>query len=168
MNEKELKEEIKALDQKASTNKLVWRQLTDSDWETLKSWWAAWPDWPVPPAKDFLPQDGKGGIMIEKDKRPIVAGFLYQTNSKGILLEWIISDPDYRDADRDTAVEMLISQAEQISINMGYKYMFTIGRNPDLTKKHEKLGWSVDKKPSYEIAKVISGPGSKGYKPNNK
>jgi len=31
--------------------------------------------------------------MVEKNNTPIVAGFMYFTNSEGVLLEWIVSNP---------------------------------------------------------------------------
>ena len=155
MDEKELLKEIEDMTAQLNNNKLVCRILEEGDWETLVSWWESWPDWPVPP-RDFLPDNGKGGLMIEKDGKPIVAGFLYQTNSKGVLLEWIVSNPDYKEQDRSDAVEMLIVEAEKSAEKMGYIYMFTIGRQKNLIAKHKKLGWIVDDKPSHEITKVIT------------
>jgi hypothetical protein len=131
------------------------RQLKDSDWETLTAWWDSWPDW-VSPSKDFLPDNGAGGLMIQKNNKPIVAGFLYFTNSKSVLLEWIISDPNYKETDRQEAVELLIKTAEKVCKDAGKKYMFSIGRNKNLIKLHEKIGWNVDKKASYEIVKKIA------------
>jgi len=127
----------------------------DSDWETLTAWWDSWPDW-VSPSKDFLPDNGTGGLMIQKNNKPIVAGFLYFTNSKSVLLEWIISDPNYKETDRQEAVELLIKTAEKVCKDAGKKYMFSIGRNKNLIKLHEKIGWNVDKKASYEIVKKIA------------
>jgi hypothetical protein len=156
MNEIELLKEIENLETKFNENELVCRVLNENDFDDyLVKWWAKWPGWPEPPMRDFLPDNGKGGLMIEKNGKPIVAGFLYQTNSKGILLEWIISDPDYREDDRDEAVEKLIIEAEKSAEEMGYIYMFTIGRQMNLVEKHKKLGWQVDDKPSHEIVKVI-------------
>ena len=131
------------------------RQLKDSDWETLTAWWDSWPDW-VSPSKDFLPDNGTGGLMIQKNNKPIVAGFIYFTNSKSVLLEWIISDPNYKETDRQEAVELLIKTAEKVCKDAGKKYMFSIGRNKNLIKLHEKTGWNVDKKASYEIVKKIA------------
>ena len=131
------------------------RQLKDSDWGTLTAWWDSWPDW-VSPSKDFLPDNGTGGLMIQKNNKPIVAGFLYFTNSKSVLLEWIISDPNYKETDRQEAVELLIKTAEKVCKDAGKKYMFSIGRNKNLIKLHEKIGWNVDKKASYEIVKKIA------------
>ncbi len=131
------------------------RKLTKSDYKTLEKWWKAW-DWP-PIKKDFLPEDGESGLMVEaKDGTLIVAGFLYMTNSNAVLLEWIISNPEYREDDRDAAITSLILGAEQVVKNAGKKYMFTIGRNKGLINKHKELGWHVDDKPSYEIVKTLN------------
>jgi len=131
------------------------RRLKESDWETLVKWWDAWPEWVNPP-KDFLPDNGTGGLMVEKNDLPIVAGFIYYTNSKVALLEWIVSDPNYKDKDRKEAIELLIIGAEQVCKAKNIDYMFTIGRNKSLIEIHKKLNWMVDKKPSYEITKKIN------------
>ena len=70
-------------------------------------------------------------------------------------LEWVVSNPKYREKDRKEAIELLINNIEYFCKNMGLKYIFSIGRNQHLIETHEKLGWSVDKKPSYEIIKKI-------------
>ena len=130
------------------------RQLEESDWDTLVKWWEWWPEWTAP-AKSFLPNNGTGGIIIEKDNQPIVAGFLYFTNSDAVLLEWIVSNPQYREDDRKDAIELLINTCKALCKDEGKKYMFTIGRNKHLINTHKKLGWHVDTKPSYEIIKNI-------------
>jgi len=130
------------------------RKLETSDWGTLVKWWDSWPEWVAPP-KTFLPENGTGGLIVEKDKQPIVAGFLYFTNSQAVLLEWIISDPEYKNKDRQEAIELLINMAEEICKKQGQVHMFSIGRNKHLIETHKKLGWSVDSKPSHEIIKNI-------------
>jgi hypothetical protein len=130
------------------------RTLTEQDWDTLCNWWEAWPKWVNPP-KSFLPDNGKGGFMVEKEGKPICAGFIYLTNSDAVLLEWIVSDPEYRENDRKDALELLITGAEAACKEIGKKHMFTIGRNRHLIDTHKKLGWSVDPDPSHEIIKKI-------------
>ena len=130
------------------------RTLTEQDWDTLCNWWEAWPEWVNPP-KSFLPDNGKGGFMVEKEGKPICAGFIYLTNSDAVLLEWIVSDPEYREDDRKDALELLITGAEAACKEIGKKHMFTIGRNRHLIDTHKKLGWSVDPDPSHEIIKKI-------------
>ena len=130
------------------------RMLKDSDWNTLVEWWDAWPEWKAP-AKDFLPDNGKGGFIVEKKDQPIVAGFLYTTNSKAALLEWIVSNPKYREDDREQAIELLIKGVENVCKKQGIKYVFSIGRNKNLIETHKKLGYQIDDKPSHEIVKII-------------
>ena len=154
MEELDLLNEINDLNEQIKTNELFARNLNEKDWDTLVSWWDAWPEWTTP-GKDFLPDNGTGGIMIEKDGNPIIAGFIYKTNSASVLLEWIVSNPDYRESDRKQAVEMLITEAEKLTKQLGYSYMFSIGRNKHLIATHKKLGWFVDDKPSHEITKKL-------------
>ena len=130
------------------------RKLTEDDWSTLTNWWDAWPEWDAPP-RDFLPNNGTGGLMVESKGEPIVAGFMYITNSKGVLLEWIISDPKYKEKDRYEAINLLLIGVENLCKDLGYKYIFSIGRNKSLITTHKNLGWHVDSKPSYEIIKTI-------------
>ena len=130
------------------------RKLTENDWDTLVSWWDAWPKWNAP-AKNFLPDNGTSGLMVEKDNIPIVAGFLYFTNSAAVLLEWIISNPEYKEKDRKEAIETLIQSAELFCKKNNKKYIFSIGRNKSLINIHKKLGWNVDNSASYEITKIL-------------
>jgi len=134
-------------------NELKFRPLKKEDYETICKWWKWW-RWPVIP-REMLPDKGKSGFIVEKNNIPIVSAFLYLTNSTGALLEWIVSNPEYREDDRKEAIELLITSAEDVCKNMGITYMFSIGRSKHLMKTHEKLGWQVDKKPSYEIIKNL-------------
>ena len=154
MDELELLKEIEKLDKTIITNKLFTRDLKECDWETLVSWWNSWQDWTTP-ARDFLPNNGTGGLMVEKDGVPIIAGFIYETNSAGVLFEWVVSNPNYREDDRQEAVEKLLNDAESRIKEMGYKHIFSVGRSKRLIDTHKKLGWFVDDNPSHEIIKNI-------------
>ena len=127
------------------------RRLNDEDYSTLVKWWDVWPGWTAPP-KDFLPDTG---FIVEKNNIGIVAGYVYMTNSKAALLEWVISNPEYRESDRKDAITLLIQAVEHVLAQQGIKHIFTIGRNKHLINVHKKLGWDVDKKPSYEIIKNL-------------
>jgi hypothetical protein len=135
------------------SDSLVLRSLVEEDYKVICDWWTKW-EWPILP-KELLPQDGLGGFMVEKNKKPIVTGFVYLTNSKWALFEFIVSDPDYKENDRNDAVELLVSGAEQFCIDLGIKSIFHIGRNKGLINKFNKLGWHIDETPSYEITKRI-------------
>lgn len=130
------------------------RQITESDWETLMSWWEAWPEWVVP-VKDSLPDNGTGGFIVESNNKPVAACFLYFTNSKIGWIEWTISDPEYRGKDRNKAIEHLISTSELVLKEKGFKYAFSICRNKNLINKFKKLGWSVSNDHSFEAVKLL-------------
>ena len=71
------------------------RRLQHDDYDTIVKWWKSWPDW-EPLARNLLPENGTGGYIVEKGEIPIVAGFLYTTNSKVGWMEWVISNKKYK------------------------------------------------------------------------
>ena len=130
------------------------RTLLKEDYEELCSWWERW-DWPIL-SKDMLPGEGTSGVMVSKDNVNIVAGFLYWSNSDLVWLDWIISNPDYKDEDKKQAIELLIQTAEEMVKSAGKKYMMSISRSKSLLNIHENLGWNIDKTASHEMVKIIN------------
>jgi hypothetical protein len=128
------------------------RKLKKEDLETINKWWDAWPKWERPP-ENFLPDSG---LVVESKEQMITAAFIYLTNSKVALLEWFISDPKYREDNRQLAIELIITGAEEMLKTMDYKYLFSITSHEKLIKTQQKLGWSKDEKPSYELVKIIN------------
>ena len=99
------------------------RLLTDDDYNTLSSWWKDW-RWTAPP-RDMLPENGLGGIMVHKDGEEICAGFVYFTNSSAAWLEFIVSNFNYRQDDRQEALRFLINVlTEMIKDKGSYKYIY--------------------------------------------
>jgi len=129
------------------------RTLTESDYLILSDWWKAW-GWPAL-AKDMLPDNGTGGIMVENKGENIVAGFLYWSNSKLVWLDWIISNPKTNRDIRQEAIKKLILTAESMTKEAGSKFMMSISRSNSLLKIHKELGWTIDKTPSHEMVKII-------------
>jgi len=132
---------------------LTVRALQESDWETLQEWWKWW-RWPEM-NRDLLPLNGLGGLMICKGDTLIAAGFLYLTNSKGALLDWIISNPEYKEKDRKTNLMLLIDSLEEVAKINGYNIIFSFTRNKSLIDIHKILGYKIDPIPSYEISKKL-------------
>ena len=129
------------------------RTLIESDYEILSDWWKAL-KWPVI-AKDMLPDNGTGGIMIENEGENIVAGFLYWSNSKMVWLDWIISNPKSDKDIKQEAIKKLILTAESMVKETGSKYIMSISRSKSLLKIHKELGWTIDSDPSHEMIKVV-------------
>ena len=130
------------------------RKLEEGDWDTLVSWCDRLRGWENPP-RDFLPDNGTGGFIVEKGDTPILAGIIYFTISKAVLVEWLVSNPDYKGEDRREAIEFLILTCEEYIKLDGKKYIFSIGRNESLINIHKRLGYNVDPKISQEIIKKL-------------
>ena len=131
------------------------RALQESDWETLVNWWNSWEEWGVYPSQEMLPLNGTGGLIVEDNGVPIVAGFLYLTNSKIAWLEWIISDKNYTGLKKKEAIELLIKSLEDVAKSTGAGMIFSVAKNKSLLKIHGSMGYAIDEAPSYEISKKI-------------
>ena len=116
------------------------RYLNENDYDLLCQWWKDW-NWTAPP-RDFLPQNGLGGIMVEKDGIPIIAGFVYFTNSAVAWSEFIISDFNYREKDRKEAKRILIFELCELARSKGSKYIYTVVKNQFLKKDYEDAGFT--------------------------
>lgn len=114
--------------------------LTEEDYPELCKWWG-WFRFPAPD-QEFLPNNGTGGVMITKDGVNVCAGFLFFTNSKLAWLEYIISNPEYREIDRKDAIVFLISELTQMAKRKGFKAIFTSIKNQNLIKHYEACGYS--------------------------
>lgn len=131
------------------------RHLYDADYdEILVGWWKQW-NW-EPPAKDFLPDDGKGGIIIYDGDTPICAGFIYVTNSEVTWVDWIISNKEYRIKDkRREAIKLLIESLTNICKNTGSKYAYALIKNQSLIKTYEDLGYTKGGSYASEMIKLL-------------
>ena len=141
-----------------TNNNIVFRSFKEGDYETCRKWWKFWwgPHNAEPIRRGFLPSNERC-YVIEKDGIPIASTFLILAYDIPAVAwtTYLVSNPKYREKDRKEAIELLITNAEDVCKNMGITYMFSIGRSKNLMKTHEKLGWQVDKKPSYEIIKNL-------------
>ena len=138
-----------------NNSKLTSRKIKEEDWSVLEEWWSNWPDSSAPP-KDSLPGNGTDGIIIEDNGQPVIAGFIYQTNSKLAMIEGIISDPNYKDTKkRDDAVRALSLHLEETTKLMGYKYIFGMTENKRITNLRTKFGWCLNTKPNYVLTKIL-------------
>jgi hypothetical protein len=123
------------------------RPLNAEDYDTtLVKWWKEW-GWTAP-TKDFLPDNGKGGMIVFDGDIPVCAGFIYLTNSKVAWVDWIISNKEYRKKpQRSDAVGLLIETLTNLCKNSGAKYSYALIKNKSLIKTYEVLGY--DKADSY-------------------
>jgi hypothetical protein len=116
------------------------RYLKEADYDVLCQWWKAW-GWTIP-QRDFLPENGLGGLMVEKDGIPIIAGFIYFTNSAVAWSEFIISNFDYKDKkNRKEAKAILIKELCALAKRNGSKYIYTVVKSQFLKKDYQEAGF---------------------------
>jgi hypothetical protein len=131
------------------------RELNESDYDNiLVAWWKQW-GW-EPPQRDFLPDNGKGGIIVYDQDTPICAGFMYITNSKVAWVDWIISNKEYtKKPHRKDAIKLLVSTLTGICKNTGSKYVYALIKSRHLIETYEQLGYIKGDTYTGEMIKVF-------------
>jgi hypothetical protein len=131
------------------------RELNENDYEDILVKW--WKDWGfTPPSKEFLPENGAGGIMIMDDGIDVCAGFIYLTNSSVSWVDWIISDKGYRrNPKRREALSLLILTLTNICKNIGNKYVYALIKNDALINLYEDLGYTKADTHTKELIKTF-------------
>ena len=129
------------------------RQLEATDYENILVGW--WKDWGFkPPSKDFLPENGIGGLLVLDKEKPVCAGFIYMTNSKISWVNWIISNKKYQNKKRKGAITFLLKSLIDIAINNNSYYVFASNNNKSLVNKFAKLGFIKGSKSTELIFKI--------------
>jgi len=134
---------------------LIIRPLNENDYDnTLVQWWRNWGWEPID--KEFLPEDGKGGLMVLDDEEPVCAGFMYATNSKVAWVDWIVSSDTYRKKpERSEAIKLLVETLTNICRNTGHKYSYALIKHPGLSELYEELGYVKGDKYIGEMIKLL-------------
>lgn len=134
---------------------LIIRPLNENDYDTiLCDWWRNWGWEPV--ERDFLPDNGKGGLIVFDGEEPVCAGYIYTTNSKVAWVDWIISSESYRKKPhRRDAIKLLIETLTNICRNTGHKYSYALIKNQSLVNIYEDLGYEKGDSYSSEMIKVL-------------
>jgi hypothetical protein len=129
--------------------------LKETDYsDILVGWWESW-GW-EPPHKDFLPDNGTGGICVFEDTTPICAGFLYTTNSGVAWVDWIVSNKEYRKKpQRQQAIGLLIETLTNIAKNTGHKYSYALIKHRGLIETYKTIGYIEADKYTTEMIKVF-------------
>tara|TARA_R100000935_G_scaffold58891_1_gene99133 strand:+ start:3315 stop:3725 length:411 start_codon:yes stop_codon:yes gene_type:complete len=131
------------------------KQITDDNYDNiLLGWWQDW-GWDAP-LKDFLPENGTGGIIIFDDDIPICAGYIYNTNSKVAWIDWIISSKTYRKKpQRKEAMGLLIERLTEAAKSTGAKYAYALIKSNSLIETYEKQGYAQGDSYNKEMIKLL-------------
>lgn len=134
---------------------LTIRPLVESDYDNvLVKWWKDW-KWDAP-QKDFLPDNGTGGLMVLDDEEPVCAGFLYVTNSSVAWVDWIVSSKTYRKKpQRKEAIELLIETLTNVCERNEKKYIYALIKHSGLINTYEKFGYIKGDTYTSEMIKAL-------------
>jgi hypothetical protein len=124
---------------------------TQDYYNFLVKWWTD--NRFTPPPLDFLPNNGKDGIVVIHDNQLICAGFIYQTSAKEVAwIEFIVSNFEIKDKNiRKNALLFLISKLSEIS---NRKYIFTNVKNENLIQKFKDSGFQIGSSNTQEMIKI--------------
>jgi hypothetical protein len=131
------------------------RKLNGTDYdEILVGWWNDW-NW-QPIVKDFLPESGKGGMIVYDGDIPVCAGFIYQTNSSAAWVDWIISSKTYNiKPTRREAINLLISSLTNTCKDLGFKYIYALIKNESLMGVYHNNGYVKGDNYTTEMIKIL-------------
>ena len=131
------------------------RPLVATDYDSiLLQWWSDW-RWTAP-SRDFLPDNGTGGYMVYDGETPVCAGFMYETNSKAIWCDWVISNIEYKDrTKRKEALSLLVKTISEQAIMLNKKYVYALIKNKPLINVYKKQGFIEGASYSHELIKTI-------------
>lgn len=114
-----------------------------SDFNIVKKWWNAWEDGPLP-TLDELPNDGLGGLMLERDGEPTAVTFLWLTNSKMGYIGYAVRDPDKSLTD-DEAISLGLQGLKTLK-EWGCTSAFMITKLDRVIEKSKEYGFGFSKK----------------------
>ncbi len=101
--------------------KLVARGFHEKqDYDMMASWWKSHGS--LPPKPEFL---STTGIVIEADHKPVCLGFMYRTDSKICVFEFVTCDPEAEKQVRDDALDYLIKAAKFWADTQGFTLTYT-------------------------------------------
>ena len=132
----------------------ILRQLSESDYDNiLIGWWEDW-GW-TPPLKQMLPDNGIGGLILYDGDTPVCAGYMYATNSEMCLIEYVISNKQYRKKpNRKEAILTLVDNLTQSASIAGFKFAFATLKSKSLIDKYIEVGYEKGD-PTQEMIKVL-------------
>ncbi len=109
----------------------------ERDYEEISTWWKAHGWSPVSP--DLLP---KRGFVAEYDGVKVCAIWLYLTDSKLALCEYLISNPQSDKTIRRDAIRRVTNKALRVAKDQGFRICWTFFNHPGLVKTYGDLGFT--------------------------
>lgn len=131
---------------------LTARRITEYDYNnTLKEWWKQW-RWSAP-SLDFLPEDG---IIVSYDGTDVCACYIYNTSSKVLWMEFIISNMDVKDRGvRDLSMSYMFQVVKGIAVSYEKKYIMCNTKNQSLVNRLSETGYQKGSESVTEMIYIL-------------
>ena len=121
------------------------------DYATIQEWWKL--------HGSFAPKPqhlSSTGIIIEADN-PLCAGWLYNTDSKICVFEFVVSNPNVNKDLRDAALTLLIEEIKQLACLREYELIYSSVKGLKYVSRLQAAGFIVADEDQthcfYEVAK---------------
>ena len=124
------------------------RTVKIEDYKFINKWWLGWGEEHSPKLID-LPDRGLGGVVVEKNGKPIAVNYIYLTNSNMAYLANAISDPNYKGRDRLEIGNVLIKECVRIAEAIGCEAVVTTTGNKGLLRRYKAMNWEINDNVSY-------------------
>ena len=110
------------------------KAYTPADLPQINEWFKAnnWPTF----QEEALP---KTGYIADNT----AAGFLYKTDSKFAVMEWIVTDPSQSPERRNAALDAVVKALLDNAKADGYKYIHTSIIDEGLKKRYQSHGFQI-------------------------
>lgn len=123
----------------------------ETDYDTIKEWWNKHGSFA--PRKEQLP---KHGLVVVDGRKPICAGFLYNTDSSICVFEFVISDPEAEKKLRDKSLRKLIDSIKSLSKKLDYNLIYTSINIEAYIRKLKDSGFiEVDKNQTHMFCELV-------------
>ena len=118
------------------------RFIKSDDFAHLIKWWKHYDHCEVPTV-DLLPNYGMDGYVVEKNGKPIMAAFMYLTNSAIGYLDYLVRDPDYNEKDKNNMLWDLQEACGKYLLSRGCTMVWGMTSYETIANMAEKIGHDV-------------------------
>lgn len=108
----------------------------DKDYDIISAWWREHGSYV--PMQQHLPPTG---LMVEIENEPASAGFLFNTDAKICVVEFIICNPQLNKQQRNDAINLLIEKLRDVAIKIGYTAIYTSTGIPKFINRFKDAGF---------------------------
>ena len=131
----------------------VIRSVKKEDYKYINKWWEALGD--EPPTPSMLPNNGLGGVLVEKNGKPIAVVYLYLTNSSVGYIANAIANPNYKSRDRFELITRLIDECVRRGAAVGCSMVWATSQSKGIIKRCKELNYEVSEKTHHILTKHI-------------